>query len=139
MHQISTINSVLISNLSEQFLILKGHMTSNGAVVYTTDDLGQDESGHVDQNSFLLVPSDIPSDKISLIPTAVRDIPRVTEWWLELCLQDKKFTEPSEDRFLQPFFRGPISSESNKLASIHALTWLRLPAYRCVFHRDGGS
>ena len=53
--------------------------------------------------NFLIVPHDLPAERIPPAPASVEHFTRVTEWWVESCVHSRSIVDPETDRFCKPF------------------------------------
>lgn len=68
-------------------------------------ELNEDE---IQKESFLIVPHDLPSHMVPPIPASVEKLKRVTEWWVESCLQKRCLVDPDDDPLVKPFAKLSI-------------------------------
>jgi len=72
------------------------------------NELNADE---IQEESFLVVPHDLPSHMVPPVPTHVKNSKRVTEWWVESCLQKKSIVDPDDDPLVKPFAKLKIKGK----------------------------
>lgn len=66
----------------------------------------------IPEESFLVVPHDLPSHMVPPTPAHVERLKRVTEWWVESCLQKKGLVDPDDDPLVKPFAKSNIKGRS---------------------------
>jgi hypothetical protein len=64
------------------------------------------------EESFLIMPHDLPSYMMPPIPSPAERLKRVTEWWVESCLQMKSLVDPEDDPLVRPFAKLSIKGGS---------------------------
>jgi DNA replication regulator DPB11 len=99
----------------EKLGILQQHLSLNGADLITGLDEIQSDSGEL-ENSFLIIPHDLPADKISPVPASVDKLTKVTEWWVESSLHSKTVVNPDSDRFCRPFANLSVQGKRRPMA-----------------------
>lgn len=83
-------------------------MTSHGAHVVAVSELNANE---IQEESFVVVPHDLPSHMVPPMPTLVEKLKRVTEWWVESCLSKKCLVNPDDDPLVKPFTKLNVKGE----------------------------
>ncbi|KUJ22125.1 uncharacterized protein LY89DRAFT_715108 [Mollisia scopiformis] len=107
--------------------ILRGHLISNGGEVSDTIEALVDTEPRKDiKRLFRIVPHDLPGEKYPLLPDSQLDIETITFWWVERCLHNKWFLEPSESIIGQPFPTFPILGFNEMTISSSAFTGIDL-------------
>ncbi|OCL05394.1 BRCT domain-containing protein, partial [Glonium stellatum] len=95
--------------------ILQEHLTSNGAaVVRTTAELEQESSDGL-EHGFLIVPHDVASTELPVVPEPASKLCRVTNWWVEKCLHRKGLVDPVGEVLCRPFKRLGINGFSGMI------------------------
>jgi len=91
--------------------VLQAHLGSHGATFVDTKTIPNDEIC-TERLNLVMIPAETPTSDLPPIPESLCEFPRVTQWWLESCLYEKRVVGVSEDRFYEPFFKGEISGMS---------------------------
>jgi hypothetical protein len=74
-------------------------------------ELNADE---IQEESFLIVPHDLAPHMVTPIPFPAEKLKRVTEWWVESCLQKKNLVDPDDDPLVKPFAKLNIKGEPSQ-------------------------
>ncbi|KIW00044.1 hypothetical protein, variant 1 [Verruconis gallopava] len=103
---------------NDKLNLLQAVLEGNGARVYTSPNLvdAEVESSEV---GYAVIPHDVPEDRLPKIPGRASGFLRVTEWWVENCLQNKTLVDPATYPLCRPFekhsvegFRGLVISST---------------------------
>jgi DNA replication regulator DPB11 len=89
--------------------ILCNHLVPlGGEISETIDELRSISPINTPSHAIMIVPHDLPLSKHPELPQSQLPIETVTDWWVERCLHQKKFTDPAEHVIGQPFPVFPI-------------------------------
>ncbi|TVY58436.1 S-M checkpoint control protein rad4 [Lachnellula cervina] len=89
--------------------VLCSHLVPHGAEIYETiDDLRSVPPTNTSNHTMMIVPHDLPLSEHPELPQSQLSIETVTDWWVERCLHQKKFTDPAEHIIGRPFQVFPI-------------------------------
>ena len=127
--------AVCIRGFSGQKLdVVQRHLVSNGAHLITESDEAQASN---DDQGYLIVPHDAPSDYIPTLPATMARFEKVTEWWLESCVHSKRLVDPKSDWFCRPFPRLKVDGKSSIPAADEdrLLNYNRFQRSRCVLYK----
>jgi len=84
-------------------------------------------ANEIQEESFLIVPHDLPSHMVPPIPLPAEKLIWVTEWWVESCLQKKSLVDPNDDPLVKPFATLNIKGELPQHTIVkeqHLTQWL---------------
>jgi DNA replication regulator DPB11 len=89
--------------------VLCRHLVSQGAeVVGSLDELRSVSNLDPPAHLFMVVPHDLPISKHPDLPLSQLLIRKITVWWVEKCIHDKKFIDPDQCIIGRPFPVFPI-------------------------------
>ncbi|TVY35341.1 S-M checkpoint control protein [Lachnellula subtilissima] len=89
--------------------VLCSHLLPHGAEIYETiDELRSVPTTNTSCHNMMIIPHDLPLSEHPELPQSQLHIETVTDWWVERCLHQKKFTDPAEHVIGRPFQVFPI-------------------------------
>lgn len=104
-------------------LILYKHLAPNGGeMVESVEDLSAESLKGATMRKFRMIPSTILEDDSS----STSSFETITEFWLERCLHNKQFLEPSDHIIGQPFPKFPIEGFQELTINSAAFTGIDL-------------
>lgn len=107
--------------------VLSTHLLSNdGEIAPSVEDLVALPRRNAPIRLFRIVPHDLPTSEYPVLPISSLSIETVTLWWVERCLHNKKFMDPSEHVIGRPFPVFPIPGFETMTIASSAFTGIDL-------------
>lgn len=112
---------------SKRTEVLCNHLLPQGAeVVGSIDELRSSPGANAPSHLFIILPHDLPTSEHPDLPESQPAIEKITVWWVERCLHQKKFIDPTEHVVGQPFPVFPIGGFSGMTISSSAFSGIDL-------------